>query len=225
LGTKRKASSGGKAAKKPTPAPSASEIGDLVAANGCLKARRCFLKPYIPTKHQDRCCHPQTAHHLIEASAFFDQGRGHTKKGKKSVPLKGIKNYSEGQAPCVCAEGPTQNVGTHGLMHAYQSAEASKCPTKNIPLTGGGTVRHKATTYGAARDSGVKAMGKVFSESGCDPECVKKQLDNYHNQCEIEDKTPLKAVTTGGISDKEADAALVARAERLNPLPSGGTGV
>ncbi|WNP96771.1 HNH/endonuclease VII fold toxin-2 domain-containing protein, partial [Pseudomonas aeruginosa] len=49
----------------------------------------------------------------IEASALHDKGRG----GKGSVPLKGISNYSENKAPCVCAEGVNQNVGTHGLMH------------------------------------------------------------------------------------------------------------
>ena len=35
-------------------------------------------------------------------------------------------------------------------------------------------------TYAKARDGGIKAHSDVFKESGCNPECIKKQLDNYH---------------------------------------------
>jgi Domain of unknown function (DUF4150)/GHH signature containing HNH/Endo VII superfamily nuclease toxin 2 len=100
------------------------------AAN-CMKARRCQLAAIEPTGNQGRCCPSQTAHHMIPASAVFDQGRGGTtkkKNGKRltSVPLQDVKNYDQGKAPCVCVEGTNQNHATHGKMHTLTSYLADK---------------------------------------------------------------------------------------------------
>jgi hypothetical protein len=189
----------------------AADLADKAAADECLAARRCFLQPYEAKASTTKtgCCHPQTGHHLIEASSLFEDGRGDP--GDK--PLKGVNTgtvpYNEDDAPCVCAEGTFQYNGTHGLMHTLQSAENAKLPTGKLDLQGGGETAkdfHK-TTYKDARKNGVDAMKKVFPESGCKEGCLEKQLDNYHKQCGLEDDTPVKAVTTGNRKQADVDYA------------------
>lgn len=187
----------------------ADRLGDKAAANECLAARRCALQPYNSTK--SHCCPQQTGHHLIEASALHDTGRG----GSGSEPLDGISNYSENMAPCVCAEGKNQNTGTHGLMHAFQSAAASSAKTGTIKVSNNTTITAKKTTYGTAKNKAAKAMTEVFPESKCDEKCIKAQLDNYHKQCGINNKTPVKAVETGGISKSDAVNAVKERTKRI----------
>lgn len=173
----------------------ANYLAEEVAANECLAARRCTLQPYILTDEEKKktpgCCPPQTPHHLIEASALHDKGRG----GAGSTPLGDIHDYNENHAPCVCAEGCTQNGGTHGLMHTFQSASAAG---------------QTETTYGDAKDRAVEAMEKVFPESDCNPDCIKAQLDDYHNKCGIDNSTKIKAVSTGS-----TDAAALEAAEKM----------
>lgn len=196
--------------KKPSGKKTSTEadtLADKTAANECLAARRCSLQPYKPNK----CCPPQTPHHLIEASALHDKGRG--KKG--STPLAGISNYNEDDAPCVCAEGKNQNTGTHGLMHTYQSAAASKCAPGTLKLSGGGTITAPRTTYGEAKASAIASMQKVFPDSKCSKKCIAAQLDNYHRQCGINNNTPIKAVTTGQTDLTAAEQAVAARAVRV----------
>ncbi|MCL4747375.1 MAG: DUF4150 domain-containing protein [Burkholderiaceae bacterium] len=214
------------ASRKPSRKKSSGQsdrLADRAAANKCLAARRCALKPYKPASGQSSCCKPQTAHHLLEASAFHDKGRG----GKGSVPVAGVSGYKEGAAPCVCAEGATQNVGTHGLLHTYQSAAASKARSGAVQLSNGKTITAKKTTYGTAKRTAIKAMAKVFPESSCDAECISAQLDAYHKQCGINDKTTIKAVETGQSDVAAADKAVVERSARIRQSrgKSGGASV
>lgn len=116
-------------------------------ADNCRKKMRCLLSPY----DKDACCPGQTPHHLVEAGAFHDEGRGGLKtkenvkravfvrnmfaetkvtevsvgKGKvKSTPVFGARKYDQGAAPCVCCEGESQNQGTHKLLHQAQDKAA-----------------------------------------------------------------------------------------------------
>jgi hypothetical protein len=197
----------------------ASNMADRTAANKCLAARRCKLQPY--DRDKTKCCKGQTPHHLVEASAFFDSGRG----GSTSVPLKGITGYREGDAPCVCVEGINQNTGTHGLMHTFQSTIASKCASGKLRLSNGDSIAAKKTTFSAAKMSGVKCMKKVFPESKCSPKCIEAQLDEYHKQSGVDDETPVKAVETGSSTREAAKAANQEIADRSASVVSGrGTG-
>ncbi|MEY8689203.1 MAG: HNH/endonuclease VII fold toxin-2 domain-containing protein [Leptothrix sp. (in: b-proteobacteria)] len=193
----------------------AFNLAAKTAANDCLAARRCALQTYSP----NTCCPPQTPHHLIEASALFDKGRG----GKGSTPLEGISNYKENDAPCVCAEGPTQNVGTHGLMHSYQSAVASSCPDGKLTLEGGKTINAKTTTYSDAKTSAHEAMKKVFPDSKCSKKCIDAQLDNYHRQCGIRNDTEIKAVKTGSTDLSAADSKRAELEEAVKARRSAGS--
>jgi hypothetical protein len=166
------------------------------AQHECLNARRCQLVPYKPTTKQPGCCNSkrQTGHHIVEASACFDKGRG----GSDSTSLKGCGKYKEGKAPSICAEGTDHGTGTHGLMHTFQSDSALTSSSGSIPLEGGGSVdAPHVTTYEKARDNGVAAVSEVFPEAGCNEECLKAQMDAYHkDECEMKDDTELKAVAT-----------------------------
>jgi hypothetical protein len=205
-----------KAVLKTTSKPSGSmasdeadALADRSAANKCLAARRCALQPYSSPK--SHCCPQQTAHHLIEASALHETGRG----GPSSVPVAGVHDYSENLAPCVCAEGVNQNTGTHGLMHTYQSAAAAKCRMGEIPLSNGSTMTAKKTTYGTAKKKAIEAVQKTFPETDCSEECLEAQLDAYHKQCGINNKTTIKGVETGQTDVDAADQAVLDRSARV----------
>lgn len=186
----------------------ADALADRAAANKCLAARRCALQPYKSKK--SHCCPQQTGHHLIEASALHDKGRG----GPGSVPVKGVENYNENMAPCVCAEGKNQNTGTHGLMHTFQSAAAAKCDVGVIPMSSGAPIVDKKTTYGEAKKKAAEAFQKTFPESKCDSKCIEAQLDAYHKQCGINDETEIKAVETGQADLTAAEQAVKNRSAR-----------
>ena len=193
----------------------ANTLADRTAADECLAKRRCALQPYKSEKAS--CCPQQTGHHLIEASALHETGRG----GPGSVTMAGMKAhgekncYSENMAPCVCAEGTNQHVGTHGLMHAYQSASAASCRSGDIKLSNGETMTAKKTTYKTAKGKAIDAMEKTFPDTKCERACIEAQLDAYHNQCGITDKTTIKAVEEGSITESAADQLVKERAQRV----------
>jgi Domain of unknown function (DUF4150)/GHH signature containing HNH/Endo VII superfamily nuclease toxin 2 len=187
----------------------ADAMADRAAGNECLAARRCALQPYKSTK--SHCCPQQTGHHLVEASALHETGRG----GPGCTPVAGVSDYSENLAPCVCAEGVNQNTGTHGLMHTFQSASASKCRNGSIALSDGSTMTAKKTTYGTAKKKAVEAFQKTFPESDCDEKCLEAQLDAYHKQCGVNDRTAIKAVETGQTDLTAAEQAVADRSARL----------
>jgi hypothetical protein len=167
---------------------------DKTAKDNCIAARRCQLVPYSPTVNQAACCPGQTGHHLVEASSFYNKGRG----SGDSKALSGTEAYDTDKAPCICAEGTNQYQGTHGLMHTFQSTAAMENETVDtLKLEDGTVLETKVTKYGAARSQGAAAAKKTFPESGCDEDCLKAQLDAYHSQCGITDGTDCKQVVTG----------------------------
>lgn len=193
------------------------EKADYEKASECMSARRCQLAAIEPKGKQARCCKGQTAHHLVPASALHDQGRGgatKNKQGKKrtSAPLKGISNYDQATAPCVCVEGTNQNHGSHGRLHTFTSYLAQiSSPTDPewMPLdesttklidaahddtpmasrkhvrsngAGGFEVQTRTLRYDEARDQSIAALQTAFPGSGCSTKCLKAQLDAYHKK-------------------------------------------
>ncbi len=196
-------------------------------ANDCRKKMRCLLSPYDPNK----CCPGQTPHHLVEAGAFHDVGRGGlttrdnvkltvfvrsafadtavstvgTGKGKvMSHPVFGAEKYDEGAAPCVCCEGESQNQGTHKLLHQAQDRAARTAtgvpnPNPFNPLVTAKGKPAKMQRLDSAIASGTAAVKSVFSESGCDENCTKAQLEHYHyEKAGMNPQLPIKAVNGQG---------------------------
>lgn len=148
--TERELAAKGSAARAAANKKVNSSIDKMAAENSateCRRKMRCLLSPYQPSS----CCPGQTPHHLVEAGAFHDTGRGGmtskdnvkltvfvkslfadtvvdtvgTGKGKiASHPVFGAGQYDEDAAPCVCCEGESQNQGTHKLLHQAQDKAA-----------------------------------------------------------------------------------------------------
>lgn len=209
------------AGKPSTDGPALAHASDVIAdrngAGACNKARRCALKPYKPTSKQASCCPGQTPHHLVEASAFHFSGRGESSTDRK---LFNCNKYNTGKAPSICVEGTGHGVGTHGLMHTFQSSKAAACKTGVVaspPLM----KNTKVTTVKQAQKDGAAAVGEVFPESGCNPDCIEAQLSAYHEkECGMDDPTPIKAVKT---CDPTPERMASARATVASRQASGGS--
>jgi Toxin PAAR-like domain/GHH signature containing HNH/Endo VII superfamily nuclease toxin 2 len=206
-------------------AKEANPMADSAAKDKCLSARRCLLQPWTRKTDEDGskamgCCKPQTAHHLIEKASFL-----HDKKLIGGFPPANppantkYLTYDPELAPCVCAEGTSHNRGgTHELMHVFQKASAEACGKGTLPIPGVSPDPEfpHVTTYGEAKQTAVDAFQEVFPTSECDSECLKKQLDAYHNKCGIDDNTKIKAVTEGihpTLNEAEARKVIQARSE------------
>jgi hypothetical protein len=179
-------------------------------AQNCLTARTCQLTPYKPTGDQKGCCPSQTGHHLIEASSFFETGRGDTAAESDaqllSVGKNGSEEYSTGEAPCICAFGPSQWRGSHGQIHTIQgnlNKKAGSDTPQSMAKKTGGPASVKTIDYGTARDNGVAAAKKVNPTANCSDDCMKAQLDAYHtSKLGVKDKDKIKCVGTGRTSDE-----------------------
>lgn len=197
------------------------DAADRAEAEECLRARRCQLQPYDSDK--TGCCPGQTPHHLIEASSLFNGGRGPGKpnKGMESAPVdafeplasltRGKPGYNEFAAPCVCAEGCTNTVGTHGFMHTHQSTlNAASGSVEEVEYFINGAVQKveaKVHTYEQAKKNANTAMTKTFPMSFCSEACTNAQLDNYHKQFGIDDSTKIGAVECGSTKPANVEFA------------------
>jgi len=134
------------------------------AAEKCLRARRCRLSPYnAPKDGVQGCCPSQTPDHVIPKSSFY---KGSVSKGKK---LPGWTGYKPSAAPCMCAEGPSNTEGSHGLRHAAHK------------FYGQGVGAGNTQSYAKERNLSVKSAQKVFKGSNCTNKCLKAQLDSGHD--------------------------------------------
>lgn len=115
----------------------------------CVKAMRCFLRPYSrEIKGKSGCCPGQSPHHIPPNSM-----------------VKHLPNHSHGSALCVCLEGASQHVGSHGENHAALDYLASKPGV--LDSKGQCTVK---------KYNEVCAMA-VAAQCGCSKECIEQQLN------------------------------------------------
>ena len=131
--------------------------------------------------------------------------------------------YSEENAPCVCAEGTGHSKGgTHELMHCFTKTAIKKANEGVVESTfftkSGTPVKIQSQKYGFARETGLDSFEKTFPDAGCSRECLKAQIDAYHNQCQINDDTDIKATETGPaqMTDKLAIKEVAARSVKKN---------
>jgi len=136
------------------------------ATDPCLRARKCMLVPYKQTgafrssKDGQGCCPGQTGHHILPGAMFEGQS---------------CYSGKHGNAPTICLEGVNNSHGSHGYAHGRLQDIVGAHRKAN-----GDTM-----TYAAARDAGVKAITSptVAPAAGCNPECLKKQLDAFYEDC------------------------------------------
>lgn len=169
------------------------QFADQVDDNECQKKLRCVFVPYKKSGSTPPCCPNQTPHHVIEASSFLAAGT----RDSGGTPIPGWDNYDADSAPCVCVEGENQTMSTHGQMHLRQGVCSA-----NMQDANGNWTRQQAT------DVGAKAVAKTFPDSECDEDCLKAQLDAYHDQAKSEDpEKPIRAISTMSSEGREAAAA------------------
>jgi len=116
-------------------------------SNECVKRSRCQLKPYSPKQGEPACCPGQTPHHIPPKNCF-DR----------------LQNYDEGSALCVCMEGTSQHVGSHGKNHA-----AIDYLAKKNGIEPGGQV--------SIAEYNTICAQTVEAQCGCQADCIKAQLD------------------------------------------------
>lgn len=193
--------------------------------DGCAKAKACILVPKDQDKKQ--CCKGSaTGHHLIEVHVFTPAGGRAAGK-----VLAGFEGYNAEKAPTVCAT-PSRFQGTHGIMHSIQGAieaafNASGAALKQWP--GGGKLLKKGLadrgpadakwTYKDARETGVFAHSQAFPH--CNPDCTRKQLDDYHKGAGVDDDTPVRTdpvARTGGKLSPEQSASVKAATNSIQGM-------
>ncbi len=193
------------------------DLAQKTRGNACLQARRCQMVPYKSESYVDekgkkgrqpKCCDGQTAHHVIEASAFLvpgtrDGGGVLRDEWVKAAKSKKTPSYDLDRAPCVCAEGPNNTTATHGQMHTVQGVRAKK-----LAPDGTWTLKEAAKT-------GAASINMVFSKGGldsgdpapCDAACLEAQLVAYHKSVGIEPEDKIVASPSGKLDGGEAAAA------------------
>jgi hypothetical protein len=141
----------------------------------CVNAMRCFLRPYKPGKDKAGCCPGQTPHHVPPKSM-----------------MKKISGYQMESALCVCLEGASQHVGSHGKNHAAIDYSAKKSGKLN---------RQGCCSLADYNAICAKA---VAAQCACNENCIKQQLDG-----QIKPKSELgKSVKHWESSSKQLDAGL-----------------
>lgn len=142
----------------------------------CVKSSRCYLRPYQPNSEQDGCCPGQTPHH-IPPSATFKTGGKHQ------------AGYSHSKALCVCLEGASQHLGSHGKNHAAIEYLAEQ----------------KGIKHGAACPTGEYnklCAEAVEAQTGCNKDCIEAQLNQQFKDPEIKS---VKHVDTNSSAPLSAD--------------------
>jgi hypothetical protein len=183
-----------KAAGFASPKNWAESKSKKAGANECAKARRCKLVPYNGKKDGvNGCCPSQTPDHLVPKASFY-QGAYNGGAGKK---MAGWSGYNPDKAPCICAEGGSNTVGSHGLRHAHHKANGPAKGTKQ--------------SFGKQADLAAKGSAEVFKASGCSEECIKGQLKNGHKDMGEGD---VKHAPSGSVM---TNAEITAKASTLSP--------
>ncbi|ALV05357.1 hypothetical protein [Roseateles depolymerans] len=155
----------------------ASTQAGIAYANPCIKARKCMLLPYKDTDKTAQgngCCPGQTGHHVLPDAMFYNYAPAtHPKTGQVSMKKAGQrdcwKKYKHGDAPTMCLEGTTNRAtnGSHGLAHAATNEFIEDLRSS------------QDISYETASSEIAQRLGKPF---GCNPACIKAQLDAYYKK-------------------------------------------
>jgi hypothetical protein len=166
---------------------------EKIGESACHKKLRCLLSPWKPS----RCCPTgQTPHHLIEKASFFKKKYGGTK-------MTGCASYNASKAACVCVEGNSQYVATHGIAHTVGGTSLLTKADKNGEVS-----------FQQGCNSAKETMTEVFKQSGCPGPCIDAQLKKSHedmakkDQMKIDGSTRIKAVGEGDIGEAAVKSAL-----------------
>jgi len=146
----------------------------------CCDARKCMLVP--GSLSPNKCCSESgkksdkqmTPHHIIPVQDIYQVSGIRGKLDRKTITLEeakehlnsGNKKYDPNKAPAICQVGDG-----HGLDEPHGKIGRSCMHLRNhLP---GDTYKYSQVRKGFA--------GVVAHFAGCDPACILKQMDAYHN--------------------------------------------
>jgi hypothetical protein len=164
---------------------------------GCKDAMKCVLTPKSPSN----CCPDDsgkspTPHHIVPASQFHEMG---DQASPLHVDADGEDKYSYSKAPCICVDGESHSVGTHGKIHSATNSKTRAAvgvpPNKQIP-------EDKRWPLGDAEKAGSEA---VSEETGCDAACIEAQVRSGHKEMGLRKSDKVRPTTAGG-EDTEHEA-------------------
>jgi hypothetical protein len=162
----------------------------------CKDAQKCQLVAYEDAK--EKCCKGgNTGDHIVEASSFYNKGRG----GKRSTALKGCEGYQTNKAPTCCVKGGAYSA-EHGRMSTLRGYLANLCGGGKMALSKGTKkieVPHKSS-YGSAKKRAARVLHLVFPQ--CKEECVLAQFKEFDQKCDppLNDDTEVRCTTYGETS-------------------------
>jgi Domain of unknown function (DUF4150) len=143
-----------------SPTTNAANIATAEAnGNACVQAMRCVLRPYKPDDPNKGCCPGQTGHH-VPPKSMLNKGN--------------VAGYNEEAALCVCLEGMSQHVGSHGENHAAIDYVAAKEGAASGPVT-------------LKKYNSVCAKA-VAAQCNCNEKCIEDQLNNSFNDDQLNSK-------------------------------------
>jgi hypothetical protein len=166
----------------------------------CVKARRCLFGPYSPSK----CCPSQTPDHVLPKASFYVSNT----EGARLPGWGGDKGYDPDKAPCMCAEGPNNSWGSHGLRHRYH---------KNFPpeVDGDEVAKGKRLPFKDAMSHAAESSAEVFKAAGCSQKCIEHQLQEGHKNMHEGTSPPEVKYAPSGATQEES--VVNAQITALNP--------
>lgn len=131
--------------KKGRTIQAANKATEDAEGSDCVKAMRCFLRPHSrDLKGKLGCCPGQSPHHI-----------------PPDKMVKHLPKHTYGSALCVCLEGASQHVGSHGENHAALDHLASK----------------KGWGKCTVKEYNEICAIAVAAQCGCSKECIEQQLN------------------------------------------------
>jgi hypothetical protein len=199
--TKDQASSMALAIQKGGGGKKKADMNEKEKALECVKARRCETGPYSPSK----CCPSQTPDHVLPKASFYVKNT----ESARQPGWGGDDGYNPDKAPCMCAEGPNNSWGSHGLRHRHH---------KGIPpvVDGEEVGRGDMMEFEEAAAHAAEGASKVFPQ--CSKECVQHQIEQGHDDMHQSASAPDVKYAPSGRT--ETPAEVQAQVAKLNPAPS-----
>jgi len=153
----------------------------------CARAMRCLLRPYGEKDDGIKgCCPGQTPHHI--------------------PPWSTVK-HMEGNRPshnkmlCVCLEGASHSVGSHGKHHHginYLLEASSKLTGSLIKKT---TSVKGIVFFDAPLKEHIKVSAAVTeAQNNCNKECIEEQIKSQFDEKGLDEEVSHNATNTGGTS-------------------------
>lgn len=188
-------------------AKASQTVAEKKKDGGCVRAMRCYLRPYDADRDGvNGCCPGQTPHHIPPWDTFSSVS-GNT--------------ISHGDALCVCLEGAGHSIGSHGKHHHginYLLEQAAASGTFKTATNPKNNILYK----GPLSEHVKIAAAVTEAQCGCSKECIEEQLKQQFGATQLRAQATHNASTTGGTAYGLLDATSQANAitAMLRPPPA-----